>query len=64
MCVGERAERATSLSDREERGREGGGKEGREEGREKEGREDHMVGRLPPLAECGYIPVRLFRKLW
>lgn len=61
MCVGERAERATSLSDREERKREG--KEGREEGREKEGREDHMVGWLPPLAECGYIPVRLFRKL-
>lgn len=44
-------------------GRKGRGRGGRKEGREKEGREDHMVGWLPPLAECGYIPVRLFRKL-
>lgn len=30
---------------------EGGG--GRKEGREKEGREDRMVGWVPPLAVCG-----------
>lgn len=41
MCVGERAERATSLSVREERKREGG-----EGGRKREGRKRGSHGRM------------------
>lgn len=39
------------------------GREGGREEREKEGKEDHMVGWVPPLAVCGYRPVRLFSKI-
>lgn len=64
MCVGElrRQEsraRHQSLTAREERKRE----RGREEEREKEGREDHMVGWVPPLVVWGYIPGRLFSEI-